>query len=254
MANDQGDNLMRLFLLLVDVVQDVLWKYFSSSILKGRSFTDYLENRKHKIYHLYNTSKCCLCGSTSESITYQNVLSRTQFLSLYQEKEKYKSHMKWHQGKTVQTCICQACPLQNITVEVLDITLCYSILRNCESIPHDEDQWINTIKTVRNNVVHFSDIKSINASDFTKNMQDLYGALRGISSKVSRELEIQTICKIGQIENCTIEQNDRLKSFLIILQWYQEKMVEKEVNLINKKYFVNTLTYEQLDLLINFNI
>lgn len=230
MVKEEEDNISRLFLLLHLITPDVLYRFFKTVILKGEDFEKYLENKKHTIFHLHHNIPCCEKGCTIEKLKQQKVLSAEQFNLLFCETAcEDKSHVKRLNGKLVQKCMCGIAPVVHVMVDVMDITLICCIIKKCENVQQSEEDRLQTIRNVRNKIVHSSNILNMSTLEFNNFWTKLEGALRGLAESVSVDYEKEINGRIYYTKRRSIYESFPIEQIKIIFQQLQDKITEKEV-------------------------
>ncbi|XP_076107268.1 uncharacterized protein LOC143075649 isoform X2 [Mytilus galloprovincialis] len=159
MNNPERKNYLRLLTFCFGQTQDVIRQHFERVVLDKITFSKFLENYRHELFHRYIIdTPCCGCTTFSKQLRLYKLRQR-QFEVLYYVKGKpTKDHFKIENGAVLQHCICRYLPKDDIDVSVLDITLTFAIVRACCDLDESQVKWLNSVREVRNKLAHTSEV------------------------------------------------------------------------------------------------
>lgn len=228
------NNYVRLVTLIVEIAYHVIRRYITENIVGQNSFQSFLDikKEKHKLIHVHETSKCCEC--ISEEIMGERLISRKQLLLLYKsdKTKQIQTHRKYAAGKLTQICICTYSALENIDVNVVDITLANYIIQKCGNHEIGVDNWIEQIKDVRNELFHLSDIHEITREKFDRRWTTLEGSILGIAMLIDSAYAEDITKKILQTKK-TINIPDYMLNYEILCRdYWSNKCADFEVSKI----------------------
>lgn len=188
--------MLQLIILSLDVSPNVVRQHLNSCILM-QSYAGSLQNflnhkpHKHDLFHLrYNTTPCCECGKGTPHLFRDNQIRPDQFMLLYKadtgdyphEIIKEPSH-----GKTYisQYCLCRF--NANPTLIMLDLPSLWIIYRNCckSYFPSQVQQWITTLKDIRNFVCHVGSLNAYPESEIDTQIKDIEDATLNLAGMVN---------------------------------------------------------------------
>ena len=106
---------------------------------------DFLNHRKHEIYHLYKRELCCLCQPQANSQHGRRLLDKDWNLLFEDTKQKCKNKNK--------TCCCYF-TASHRREEEFDITLVVCLLINLFSLPDEEKKNLEELREHRNFIAH----------------------------------------------------------------------------------------------------
>lgn len=111
------------------------------------SLIDFLNQKKHEIYHLYKRGLCCLCQPQANSQQHgQGLLSKDWNLLFEKRNQKCKLRNK--------TCCCNYAAFSYRREEDLDITLVVCLLINLFSLSDEEKKNLEDLREHRNFYAH----------------------------------------------------------------------------------------------------
>ncbi|CAG2205717.1 unnamed protein product [Mytilus edulis] len=262
MEEQYRKNFFRLVAVIVDVVYLVIRKYIKEKILGSDSFESFLNKEKHKLVHIFETSKCCEC--TIPSIQREKLISHQQFLMLYKSNKRnlISNHKKYAGGKLTQICICEYSAKANIDVRVVDITLANYIIQKCGKHECGIDNWIEQIKDVRNEIFHLSDIQELTDDEFSRKWTTLGGSITGIANVIGIAYAVEIEKNIMQAKKLTIIGDYMLKAQNQVItekaaalhhtmpQHFTRSMESDCQQTMKKIEYLNTMV-DKIDIMIN---
>ena len=135
----------------------VLHLYFEFIILNKEEFHVFLDRHKPVLFRALNTTVSCNnCQTVSTSLPKQQpTLYPYQFNSLFSIKN---SRLHLH-NTTVRHCLCKYSASRSVTVDSLDISLVYAIVKTCCPSIHGNPKWIKDVKDTRNILAHKSNCR-----------------------------------------------------------------------------------------------
>ncbi|CAC5386874.1 unnamed protein product [Mytilus coruscus] len=159
MNSPERKNYLRLLTFCFGQTQDVIRQHFERVVLDKTTFSKFLKNYRHELFHRYIIdAPCCECTNFRKQSRLHKLRQR-QFEILYYGKGKPpKDHFKVQKGVVIQHCICRYLPKHNVDVSVLDITLTCSIVRACCDLDESQVKWLNSVREVRNKLAHTSEV------------------------------------------------------------------------------------------------
>lgn len=150
----------RLLTLSLGPAMDVLHLYFETKVLNGLEFYMFLNQHKHVLFHQFIPKiPCCECKKLSLAASNKRGnMNNSQFNTLYEPKGQIATahEHKDSKGDIKEYCLCQYTVKQQTSVDCMDISLMYVVIRTCcpvGSIPGDPN-WLTKIKDIRNALVH----------------------------------------------------------------------------------------------------
>ncbi|XP_063396216.1 uncharacterized protein LOC134680871 isoform X2 [Mytilus trossulus] len=182
MNNPERKNYLRLLTFCFGQTQDVIRQHFERVVLDKITFSKFLENYRHELFHRYIIdTPCCGC-TTFRKQSRCHKLRQRQFEVLYYIKGKStKGHFKIENGVVLQHCICRYLPKDDIDVSVLDITLACAIVRECCDLDESQVKWLNSLRDVRNELAHTAEVSE---DQFQKLWDILETAVIGLAGDV----------------------------------------------------------------------
>ena len=158
MDDEEGEHYTKLFTFTYGISSDVLRLYFEIKILDKEEFFFFLDRCKHVLFHaLHPTRSCCECRNGSISLSKKPpTLYPEQFNLLFNIEN---STLQCLNNKTVQNCLCKYSASRSVTVNSLDISLIYAIVKTCCPSIHGNPQWIQDVKDTRNFLAHKSNCR-----------------------------------------------------------------------------------------------
>lgn len=234
MAPPERTNYFKLVALLVDIACHVLYRYIRENILgTSISFELFLNQKqeKHKLVHMYETTKCCECTCTREKTKGETLISRKQLLLLYKsdETQHIKKHRKYDCKKVTQICICKYTAVENIDVKILDITLAYYIINKCGKQELGVDNWTFQIREERNKIFHISDAQKMTDDKFKRKWEKLNGSIMGIANLINSTFAEETEKQILQTKKLTVIPSYMYKYEILCRDYWRNKCAEFEV-------------------------
>lgn len=198
----------------------------------------YLETNKHILYHIYETLRCCQCGSFPLKLSRPN-LTKTQFLVLYRRESTRhnSSHIRTQNGHTKQVCLCSWIARPTVTTDVLDISLVHIILKNCTNFQLGADTWMKKITEIRNEIFHKSDIKALTKKEFVDFWQSLSGSITGLANLISHDYNMEMQYRIDMLKGRVMVSRDKWKLEHLCLDYWKQKSAELEVNFYFQSIF-----------------
>jgi hypothetical protein len=153
MDDEEIEHYTKLLTFTFGISLDVLHHYFEIRVLDKEEFFFFLDRCKHVLFHaLHPTESCCECRNGSIPLSKKlPTLYPDQFNSLFDIEN---STLQSLHNKTVQHCLCKYSASRSVTVDSLDISLVYAIVKTCCASLHGNPQWIKDVKDTRNFLAH----------------------------------------------------------------------------------------------------
>ena len=160
----------------------LLFQKCRRDIRKYNSFQLFLDDHKCSIFHLQFPSKhCCLCqGPNRTKTSSRQILNENQRLTLYETKRQPCGNRGLH-----VSCVCLYDAKQNISEDIMDISLCSAILLNLFSTVLDPAccQDVKNLRDHRNNHLHVNKL-AISETEFEHQWTNISGAILSIAIRV----------------------------------------------------------------------
>jgi hypothetical protein len=158
MDDEEREHYTKLFTFTYGIALDVLHLYFEIKILDKDEFFLFLDRFKHVLFHaLHPTKYCCECRNGSISLSKKTpTLYPVQFNLLFNIEN---ITLQCLHNKTVQNCLCKYSASRSVTVDSLDISLVYAMIKICCPSIHGNPQWIKDVKDTRNFLSHKSNCR-----------------------------------------------------------------------------------------------
>jgi hypothetical protein len=155
---EEREHYTKLLTFTYGIALDVLHLYFEIKILDKEEFFFFLDRCKHVLFHaLHPTVYCCECRNGSIPLSKKPpILYSKQFNLLFDIE---LSTLKCLHNKTVQNCLCKYSASRFVTVDSLDISLVYAIVKTCCPSIHGNPKWIKDVKDTRNILAHKSNCR-----------------------------------------------------------------------------------------------
>ena len=129
-----------------------------------------------------------------------------------------------HRGE----CPCQYRAKTGVTSNVLDITFCCLFLTNiCPGIPQTHQADVDTIRQVRNGLIH-ANTASINVQSFNDKWKEVEQALLSLSRTVSSTFANETQTILDELKNRVIDPRE-LESLVTIMKDHRDYDLLKQV-------------------------
>ena len=192
MTEQYRNNYFKLVAVSVDIAFIVIRKYVREMILGPDNFVTFLNNEKHTLVHIHQTSLCCEC--MTNKIHGEILISNKQLFILYKsdERKQIRDHKKYTGNKLTQICICKYSAKEYVDVRVLDITLANYIIQKCGKHELGLDNWIEQIKEVRNEIFYLSDIQEMTDQVFSRRWSKLERSIMGIANVIGSAFAVET--------------------------------------------------------------
>ena len=130
MDDEEREHYTKLLTFTYGISLDGLRHYFEIKILDKEEFFVFLDRCKHVLFPALHPTVHC-CEYRNGSIPLSKKLSRLypdQFNLLFYIEN---STLQCLHNKTVQNCLCKYSASRSITVDCLDISLVYAIVKTC---------------------------------------------------------------------------------------------------------------------------
>ncbi|XP_052085111.1 uncharacterized protein LOC127722256 [Mytilus californianus] len=202
----------RLLALSLGPAMDVLHLFFETKVLNGLEFYMFLNQHKHVLFHqLIPKIPCCECKKLSlVASNKRGNMNNGQFNTLYERKGQIATahEHKDCKGDIKEHCLCQYTVKQQVSVDCMDISLMYVVIRTCcpvGSIPGDPN-WLTKIKDIRNVLAHHGSC-SMDMNEFEglwKTLEDNvlnYAGVVASTHKKKVKTEIQKIKEETSLEH-----------------------------------------------------
>lgn len=185
----------------------VVHLYFEVKVLNNTEFESFLNdpNNMHNLFHYFAPKVlCCKCSTVSLAAPNKNGhLNLRQFDILY-------DNCNAPQPNHGQHCLCKYSAKSAISVDKLDITLFYIIVKQC--CPSRMNLlWLQNIKDVRNFLAHVGE-SQVKKQDFEDHWKTLSIATLGFAEEIGQTCKTMfNECLLGiQSLYNTNEANDSL--------------------------------------------
>ncbi|CAC5405249.1 unnamed protein product [Mytilus coruscus] len=202
----------RLLALSLGPAMDVLHLFFETKVLNGLELYMFLNQHKHVLFHQFIPKiPCCECKKLSlVASNKRGNMNNGQFNTLYERKGQIATahEHKDCKGEIKEHCLCQYTVKQQVSVDCMDISLMYVVIRTCcpvGSIPGDPN-WLTKIKDVRNVLAHHGSC-SMDMNEFEglwKTLEDNvlnYAGVVASTHKKKVKTEIQKIKEETSLEH-----------------------------------------------------
>ena len=158
MDDEEREHYIKLLTFTFGISLEVLHLYFDIKILDKVEFFFFLDQCKHELFHaLHPTVFCCECRNRSIPLSKKPpTLYSKQFNLLFYIK---KSTVQCLHNETVRHCLCKYSTSRSVTVDSLDISLFYAMIKICCPSIHGNPQWIKDVKDTRNFLTHKSNCR-----------------------------------------------------------------------------------------------
>ena len=153
MGDEEREYYTKLFRFTLGISIDVLHLYFEIKILDKEEFFLFVDRCKHVLFHARHPAvSCCECRNGAITLSQKSPrLYPEQFNLLF---DINNSTLQCLHNKTVQHCLCKYSASRSVTVDSLDISLVYAIIKTCCTSIHGDPQWIKDVKNTRNFLAH----------------------------------------------------------------------------------------------------
>lgn len=131
------------------------------------TFPDFLNNKKHDVFHLFFKHLCCLCLPHANNRQYGQVRSTYQWELLYVKNEARKCRNR------KKNCCCVYDIKPNVNEDDLDISLKICLLVNLFQLSGQEKQNLEKLRKQRNTYFGHAPKASINESDYIHTFDDV---------------------------------------------------------------------------------
>lgn len=176
------------------------------------TFPDFLDKKKHDVYHLFFKRLCCLCLPHADNRKYGKVGSTYQWEFLYVKHESRKCHNR--KGN----CCCVYDIKPSVNEDNLDISLKICLLVNLFQLYGQEKQYIEKLREQRNTYFAHTNKASIDECDFIHTFDEVALVLKSISIPYGISLHNQ-VCK--DIEEIKDDPMRRL-GYQMIINWINQ--------------------------------
>ena len=158
MDDEEIEHYTKLLTFTFGISLDVLHHYFEIRVLDKEEFFFFLDRCKHVLFHaLHPTVSCCECRNGSIPLSKNSPpLYSKQFNLLFDIEN---STLQCLHNKTVRHCLCKYSASRSVTVDSLDISLVYAMIKICCPSIHGNPQWIKDVKDTRNFLTHKSNCR-----------------------------------------------------------------------------------------------
>ena len=182
-------------------------------------FETFLNNNLHQLFHLRYRNCCCNNRSNNTHI------SQAQWDLLY---TRVSTHCALNPRRHRGECPCQYRAKTGVTSNVLDITFCCLFLTNiCPGIPQTHQADVDTIRQVRNGLIH-ANTASINVQSFNDKWKEVEQALLSLSRTVSSTFANETQTILDELKNRVIDPRE-LESLVTIMKDHRDYDLLKQV-------------------------
>lgn len=150
--------LLRLFKCTIDTGTEVLSAFADLKLLQpyGGSFKRFLDDKKHQIFHMWQTKKllCCTCPPAGCSFKRIGNMDNWIFKKLYDDSgTEISGHFVRNRGTVEQVCLHKYIT-RNIAIHQLDISAISFLIRNYAPLTQNETTALDTIKFYRCEICH----------------------------------------------------------------------------------------------------
>ena len=191
MDDEEREHYTKLFRFTFGISIDVLHLYFEIKILDKEEFFLFLDRCKHVLFHARHPSVyCCECRNGFIPLSKNSPpLYSKQFNLLFDIEN---STLQCLHNKTVRHCLCKYSASRSVTVDSLDISLVYAIVKICCPSIHGNPQWIKDVKDTRNFLAHQSNCR------LTKDEYDTWLAFVENATLDLAKVVSSKLCKMTQ--------------------------------------------------------
>ena len=206
----------------------LLFKKFWKDTKLYNSFQDFLDGKKCAILHLTPRKECCLCqGVTRASSTGPSILNEYQRLTLYETKRQQCQKKKIF-------CVCRYGAKQNISEEVMDISLCCALLLNLFNSVLDPAcrKDIENLRDSRNKYFHGITLKIQNDA-FEYQWKEISGQILSIAVKVDPTCQSTVQLEFDNAKRDSLDQKSLQKAVDIIKEYNRTSAEEVCTDLID---------------------
>ena len=248
MDDEEIEHYTKLLTFTFGISLDVLHHYFEIRVLDKEEFFFFLDRCKHVLFHaLHPTVSCCECRNRSIPLsTKPPTLYPKQFNLLFVIEN---STLQCLHNKTVRHCLCKYSASRSVTVDSLDISLVYAMIKICCPSIHGNPQWIEDVKDTRNFLSHKSNCRLtkkecdnlVNTVEkATLDLAKVVGSIilkmiqKQISDFKKDKLSSNTVKDI--LESSNEDACKRLESFMNNLVTQESKSMKKDIIDHIKKY------------------
>ena len=153
MDDEEKEHYIKLSTFTFGISLTVLHHYFEIRVLDKEEFFFFLHRCKHVLFHaLHPAVSCCECRNGSIPLSKNSPPLYSKQLNLLFDIENSK--LQCLNNKTVQNCLCKYSASRSVTVDSLDISLVYAIIKICCPSIHGNPQWIKDVIDTRNFLAH----------------------------------------------------------------------------------------------------
>lgn len=172
--NMDRSNHYRLIDFLYRIQSNVVCKYFETRILQQTTLESFLRDHKHSVYHLAFPNRCCKCLSPNHGK--KTLINVKQFESMFD---------KSNETCITSKCICMYSAKTNLSIDGLDFSVVYSIIKHCGGkLDKDDDKMMTTIKDIRNTLFTCPSCSSLCLEVFSGMLE---AAVLGLASKIDQQ-------------------------------------------------------------------
>lgn len=219
-------NFLRQFLLLSDIAVNVVRTFLESKYLPD-DFETFLEKNKALLYHLHDIrrSGCCTCVNLPR----QQIIRKAQFDKLFVGNGNLCQ-------QRAQRCHCKFVAIPKTKPSDIDLTLGITLLNNCFTLTPQEEQSFTDIRTIRNEISHFSHDNDIDDSIFNNMWGKITSATIYLAMCISQEYSQEVQEKIRLLKERTLLPVEYTDSLLVMCQWKlnHDEVSFNTLNIISK--------------------
>lgn len=219
------DNFTRVFLFLREIATELV-RNFLKKKSQPDEFQDFLRTNIHLLYHLcHNRGRCCLCGLYS-NVSQQSVIKKQQFDNLF-------CHARQQCGSHACCCMYDVNP--TIRLDDIDITLTITLIFNCykSTLTQQEQNCLTDIRSIRNEIAHFSHDKDLTDSEYYTMCGQLSNAVIYLAQCIDKTYGSDIHERIVRLKSRTISPEEYTDSLVETIRC--QKGTEEELKLINEK-------------------
>lgn len=148
------------------------------------SLKDFLNQKKHEIYHLYQRDFCCLCQQQAKSRQHGRELHRKEWELLFEKKCKTRH----------KTCCCNYEAIFYRQEEDLDITLVICLLINLFPLSDEEKKNLEDLREHRNFYAHALNAH-IEDTDYVKRLTEAISVIKAIAQSCEDPQIHKWVCR-----------------------------------------------------------
>lgn len=213
--NEKNIRFFKLSALILGPGNSVVTNNLSEKVRAEQlTFPEFLNKKKHYLFHLYKKSLCHFCLPDSNNRKFGKSLSENQWNILF-----CKTRNKCKDGKA--ECCCMYDAEVNVKEEDLDISLTVCLLINLFPISAVEKQDLNNLRDERNIYAHANkESLEMEENDFRCKLNHMVSAIKSnLCSHSSIDFD-DKICK--EIEDIEKSSSMYDMCYQMFIDWIQE--------------------------------